>query len=65
LGIDMNKFGTQLFRIRKIFHEHPDAKGFGLYITKTQVETMGGKIWAESTPNVGSTFFVEFVNQEM
>lgn len=62
-GIDLSKYGDQIFKIRKVFHEHPDAKGFGLYITKTQVETMGGKIWVASTPGVGSTFFVQFGGQ--
>lgn len=63
LGIDLKKHKENLFKIRKVFHRHPDAKGFGLFITKTQVEVMKGKIWVESTPNVGSTFFVEFKNQ--
>ena len=64
LGIDLKKHKDNVFKIRKIFHEHPDAKGFGLYITKTQVETMGGSIWVESVPDEGSTFFIEFKNQE-
>lgn len=63
LGIDLVKHRDKIFKIRKIFHEHPDAKGFGLYITKTQVETMGDKIWLESQPDKGSTFFVEFKKQ--
>ena len=63
LGIDLKKHRSNLFKIRKVFHRHPDAKGFGLYLTKTQVEAMEGRIWIESTPNVGSTFFVEFNNQ--
>lgn len=63
LGIDLKKHKDHLFKIRKIFHSHPEAKGFGLFITKSQVEAMEGKIWAESMPDVGSTFFVEFKNQ--
>ncbi len=63
LGIDLKKHKDNLFKIRKIFHSHPEAKGFGLFITKTQVEAMDGKIWAESMPEEGSTFFVEFKNQ--
>jgi PAS domain S-box-containing protein len=63
LGIDLKKHQSNLFKIRKVFHRHPNAKGFGLYITKTQVEAMKGRIWIESIPDVGSTFFVEFNNQ--
>ena len=63
LGIDLKKHKDNLFKIRKVFHSHPDAKGFGLYITKTQIESMNGKIWAESIPDVGSTFHVEFKNK--
>ncbi len=63
LGIDLKLHKDNLFKIRKTFHKHPEAKGFGLFMTKTMVESMGGKIWAESTPGVGSTFFVEFIEQ--
>ncbi|WP_162340164.1 sensor histidine kinase [Cyclobacterium salsum] len=65
LGIDLNKHGKDLFKIRKVFHTHPDAKGFGLYITKCQMEAMKGRIWADSIPQVGSTFYVEFNNQPL
>jgi signal transduction histidine kinase len=64
LGVDLVKHKDSFFKIGKVFHRHPDAKGFGLFMTKTQVEAMGGKIWAESTPQVGTTFFIEFVNQQ-
>ncbi|HRE76073.1 MAG TPA: PAS domain-containing sensor histidine kinase [Saprospiraceae bacterium] len=62
LGIDLKLHKDQLFKIRKTFHLHPDAKGFGLFMTKTQVEAMGGRIWAESEPGEGSTFFIELKN---
>src|SRR5690606_39078032 len=45
LGIDLKKHQSNLFKIRKVFHRHPDAKGFGLFITKAQVEAMKGRIW--------------------
>jgi PAS domain S-box-containing protein len=60
LGIDLVKHRNNFFKIGKVFHRHPNAKGFGLFMTKTQVEAMGGRIWVESTPQVGSTFYIEF-----
>ena len=63
LGLDLEKHSENLFKIRKVFHDHPAAKGFGLFITKSQVTALGGKIWMESEPDVGSTFHVELINQ--
>jgi PAS domain S-box-containing protein len=60
LGIDMKRFGNKLFGLNKIFHEHKDAKGVGLFITRNQIETMGGSIYAESEVNVGTKFIVNF-----
>lgn len=64
LGIDLEKHRDNLFKIRKVFHSHPSAKGFGLFITKSQVTALGGKIWVQSEPDVGSTFFVELINKQ-
>lgn len=63
MGLDLDKYKNKIFKIRKVFHNNPDAKGFGLFLTKTQVEAMGGKIWVESSPGIGSTFFIEFADQ--
>lgn len=60
LGIDMARFGEQLFGLRKVFHEHKESRGVGLFLTKTQVEAMGGRIWAESKVGKGSSFFISF-----
>ena len=43
------------------FHGHEDSRGFGLYITKNQIEAMGGKIEVESKVDEGSTFKVYFI----
>jgi len=63
LGIDMQKHKNNFFKIGKVFHHHPDAKGFGLYMIKAHIEALGGKIWVESAPDKGATFFIEFTNQ--
>ncbi|WP_343672979.1 PAS domain-containing sensor histidine kinase [Chitinophaga sp.] len=60
MGIDMNRFGSKLFGFRKTFHKNSDAKGIGLFITKTQVEAMGGSISAESAPGRGTKFIITF-----
>ncbi|HEY4323681.1 MAG TPA: PAS domain S-box protein [Mucilaginibacter sp.] len=63
LGIDLIKHKDNFFKIGKVFHRHTNSKGFGLFMTKTQVEAMGGMIWVESAPGEGSTFYIEFKNQ--
>lgn len=63
LGIDLKRHKDSLFKIGKVFHHHPNAKGFGLFMIKTHIESMGGRIWVESIPDEGTTFFVEFTNQ--
>ncbi|RKR14044.1 PAS domain S-box-containing protein [Maribacter vaceletii] len=60
LGIDLKRHGHKLFGLNKVFHRHPEANGIGLFMTKTQIEAMGGSIYAESEVNVGTTFFITF-----
>ncbi|MBC7485726.1 MAG: PAS domain-containing protein [Cytophagaceae bacterium] len=56
LGIDLSLHGQKLFGMYKTFHGNSDAKGIGLFITKNQVDAMGGKIEVLSEVNEGSTF---------
>jgi signal transduction histidine kinase len=37
-----------------------EGKGLALYLVKTQIEALGGKIDVQSEPNKGTTFFVYF-----
>lgn len=55
-GIDLEKHGDKLFGMYNTFHGNENAKGIGLFITKNQVESMGGKIEVESEVNKGTTF---------
>lgn len=59
-GINLEKYGKDLFGMYKTFHGNPDAEGIGLFITKYQVETMGAHIEVESKENVGTTFTLSF-----
>lgn len=56
IGIDLNKYGKKLFGMYKTFHGNEDAKGIGLFITKNQIEALGGKIEVESKVGEGTTF---------
>ncbi|EPR70726.1 diguanylate cyclase/phosphodiesterase (GGDEF & EAL domains) with PAS/PAC sensor(s) [Winogradskyella psychrotolerans RS-3] len=60
LGINLERHGNKIFGLNKVFHRHPDAKGVGLYMTKTQVEAMGGAINVSSKVNKGTTFTIIF-----
>lgn len=60
LGIDLDRYGDKLFGFYKTFHPSKEAKGLGLFITKAQVEAMGGTISAESKVDQGTTFRVAF-----
>lgn len=60
LGIDLDKYGHQVFKLNKIFHKGYDSKGLGLFIVKNQIETLGGNISVESVPDKGSIFKVVF-----
>ena len=58
-GIDLNRHGDKIFGMYKTFHKHKDAKGIGLFITKNQIEAMGGSIKIESAVDQGTTIFIE------
>ena len=60
VGINMEKYGHELFGMYKTFHKNKDARGLGLYIIKAQIEAMQGKIEVESEVDTGTTFKLYF-----
>lgn len=64
LGIDMQTYGKKLFKMYQTFHNHKDARGIGLFITKNQIEKMNGTIEVSSKVNVGTTFKIKIPNQK-
>ncbi|KLT68269.1 MULTISPECIES: PAS domain-containing sensor histidine kinase [Flavobacterium] len=62
IGIDLERNKDKVFGLYQRFHNYPDSKGLGLYLVKSQVETMGGTISIESEVNKGTTFTITFKN---
>jgi len=52
---DLPKLFTKFYRGSNILKYETEGTGLGLYITKNIVEAHGGKIWAESIENRGTT----------
>jgi light-regulated signal transduction histidine kinase (bacteriophytochrome) len=61
IGIDLKRFGDQLFGMYRTFHQNKDAKGIGLFITRNQIEALGGTIDIDSTVNIGTKFTIRLV----
>ena len=64
LGFNLEKQKDQIFGLYKRFHLHTEGRGMGLYMVKTQVEMLGGKVYVESRLNQGATFTLEFENAQ-
>lgn len=61
IGIDLERNGNKIFGMYKTFTNNKDSKGIGLFITKNQIEAMGGSITIESEINKGTTFKITIV----
>lgn len=58
IPLDEQKFIFQkFFRAEGALKEQTRGSGLGLFITKTIIETFGGKIWFESKEGEGTTFY--------
>lgn len=62
IGIDLVRNKDKIFGLYQRFHNYPDSKGLGLYLVKSQIESMGGTITAESAVDKGTLFTLTFKN---
>ncbi|MFI5139627.1 MAG: PAS domain S-box protein [Sphingobacteriales bacterium] len=63
-GIDLSKYGSQLFGLYKRFNLNVEGKGMGLFMVKMQVENLGGRISVQSAVNEGTQFLIELPVKE-
>lgn len=57
-GFDMFKAGSDVFQLYKRFHTNQRGRGIGLFLVKTHVEALGGKITVASEVNFGTRFTI-------
>ncbi len=62
IGFDSNALGHKIFKLYERLHHHIDGKGLGLYLIKTQIESLNGKIDVYSKPMQGALFTVALKN---
>jgi signal transduction histidine kinase len=60
----LNRLFEKFFRVNSGLVNHVVGSGLGLPIARTIVESHGGRIWAESQPDEGSTFYFTLPIQE-
>lgn len=63
LGIDLNKYGNDIFGLYKTFHLNENAEGIGLYLIKSQIEAFGGQINVKSKVGEGTEFIINIPNK--
>lgn len=60
IGIDMTYAEGKIFKLYQRFHDNAKGKGFGLFLVKTQVESMNGRIEIQSSVGQGTKFIIKF-----
>ncbi len=56
IGIDLERYGHDLFKPFKRFTDVAEGNGLGLYLVKNMVERNGGSLAVESKSGMGTTF---------
>lgn len=60
IGINLERNKENLFGMYKTFSNNPDAKGIGLFLSKNQIDALGGSVEVESELEKGTTFTIFF-----
>jgi PAS domain S-box-containing protein len=58
IGIDLERHKNKIFGLYQRFQDYPDSKGLGLFLVKSQIETMGGTISILSEVEKGTEFIL-------
>lgn len=58
IGIDLQTHGHRLFGLYSRLNTDREGKGLGLYMTKTQIESLNGSLDVESEEGKGTTFTI-------
>ena len=66
IGIE-DKYYEQIFKVFKRLHSRKDYEGTGIGLAqcKRVIDRLGGKIWCESTPGTGTTFYIYLPKKEV
>ncbi|MEG3655775.1 sensor histidine kinase [Arenibacter palladensis] len=64
VGVDLSRYGSDIFKLYKRFHRGLSGKGMGLFLVKTQLESLNANIEVSSELGKGTTFKIIFDNYE-
>ena len=65
IGIDMKRHKNKIFGLYQRFHDHIEGHGLGLFIIKSQIVALGGKIDMQSEVDKGTTFIITLKKERM
>lgn len=64
IGFDSIKYGEKIFKLYERIHHSIEGKGLGLYLIKTQIEALNGRIDVSSKPDEGALFIVSIKKEQ-
>ena len=64
VGVDLSRYGSDIFKLYKRFHRGLSGKGMGLFLVKTQLESLNANIEVTSKLGEGTIFKITFDSYE-